>query len=140
MFDKEKSTSIELFAGAGGLALGLEKSGFSHIALNEIDKHSIETLKANRKDWRIFEEDIRELAEKDVCELLNIKEEELDLLYGGFPCQTFSYAENKKGFLDSRGQMFHYFAFMLRSLKPKLFLCESVKGLVAHNSGNTLKR
>ncbi|GCE63384.1 DNA cytosine methyltransferase [Candidatus Mycoplasma haematohominis] len=138
--NKEKPKSIELFAGAGGLALGLEKSGFFHIALNEIDKYAVQTLRVNREKWRVFEEDIRELVDKNVCQLLGIKEKELDLLSGGFPCQTFSYAGKKDGLEDSRGQMFYYFALMLKQLKPKLFLCENVKGLVTHDSGKTFKR
>jgi DNA (cytosine-5)-methyltransferase 1 len=131
--------SIELFAGAGGLALGLELSGFETIALNEIDKDACSTLRFNRKHWNVIEEDITLICNKDIEEVFNIKKNELDLLSGGFPCQAFSYAGERKGFLDIRGTMFGYYAIILNALKPKMFLAENVKGLLTHDNGNTFK-
>ena len=58
---------------------------------------------------------------------------------GGYPCQAFSYAGQRKGLDDVRGTMFYYYATFLEKLQPKMFLAENVKGLVSHNKGETLK-
>ena len=78
-------------------------------------------------------------AEQDLLKKLNIKEGELDLLSGGYPCQSFSYAGKRLGLNDVRGTMFYYYAKILKQLKPKMFLAENVKGLVSHDGGKTLQ-
>ena len=125
-------TSIELFAGAGGLALGLEKAGFKNILLNEIDSKACETLKLNRPNWNVAEGDVSEIDFKKF-------KYKVDLLSGGFPCQAFSYAGNKLGFDDIRGTLFFEFARAINEIRPKIFLAENVKGLLSHDKGNTLK-
>ena len=131
--------SIELFAGAGGLALGLEKAGFSHIGLVDFDKSSTDTLKKNRPFWKVLNEDIKETVNRNLEEEFGIKFKELDLLSGGAPCQSFSYAGKKLGLEDTRGTMFYYYAMFLNKLKPKVFLFENVKGLLSHDKGSTYK-
>ena len=126
-----KFTSIELFAGAGGLAIGLEKAGFGAVALNEIDKNACETLRINRPSWNIIEGDISNV---DFTEYKDI-----DFLSGGFPCQAFSYAGNKLGFEDTRGTLFFEFARAIKEIKPKVFLGENVRGLLTHDNGKTLE-
>ena len=130
--------SVELFAGAGGLALGLENAGFNTLALVEIDKYACQTLRKNRPNWNVIEEDIIKVAEKGIRNYL-VDKTEIDLLSGGYPCQAFSYAGNKKGLEDARGTMFYYYAKILEELKPKIFLAENVRGLVSHDGGKTLK-
>ncbi|MDJ1646659.1 DNA cytosine methyltransferase [Mycoplasma phocimorsus] len=134
-----KLTSVELFAGAGGLALGLEKAGFNHIALIEKDKYACSTLRKNRPKWNVIEDDIIEFSKKDLEVELKIKKYDLDLLSGGAPCQSFSYAGKKLGLEDTRGTMFYYYATFLQKLKPKVFLFENVKGLLTHDRGNTFQ-
>ncbi|MDB3870141.1 DNA (cytosine-5-)-methyltransferase, partial [Candidatus Thioglobus sp.] len=123
--------SIELFAGAGGLAIGLEKSGFNAVALNEIDKNACATLRKNRPIWNVLEGDISKI---DFSEYKDI-----DFLSGGFPCQAFSYAGNKLGFEDTRGTLFFEFARAIKEIKPKVFLGENVRGLLTHDNGKTLQ-
>jgi DNA (cytosine-5)-methyltransferase 1 len=123
--------SIELFAGAGGLAIGLEKAGFNAVALNEIDKNACATLKKNRPHWNVIESDISDI---DFTIYKNI-----DFLSGGFPCQAFSYAGNKLGFEDTRGTLFFEFARAIKEIKPKVFLGENVRGLLTHDEGKTLE-
>jgi DNA (cytosine-5)-methyltransferase 1 len=125
--------SIELFAGAGGLALGLEQAGFHGIAFNEIDRDAAHTLKTNRPHWNIIQQDIRHL---DFSTWANPGE--TDLLSGGFPCQAFSYAGGKLGFEDTRGTLFFEFARAIQTLQPKIFLGENVRGLLTHDRGQTL--
>lgn len=132
-------TSLELFAGAGGLALGLEKAGFKHIGLIEIDKDASKTLKLNRPKWNVLNDDIVKLAEDDLEYLFNIKRGELDLLSGGYPCQAFSYAGAGRGLEDTRGTLFYDYALFLDKLKPKMFLAENVQGLLSHDQGKTIK-
>ncbi|TQC54555.1 DNA cytosine methyltransferase [Mycoplasmopsis cynos] len=131
--------SIELFAGAGGMALGLEKAGFNHIGLIEIDKYAAKTLRINRKEWNVLEEDIEKVAERNLEKEFSIKKYELDLISGGPPCQSFSYAGKKMGLEDVRGTMFYHYAKFLNKLQPKMFLFENVKGLLSHNKGKTLE-
>ena len=135
----KKRKCIELFAGAGGLALGLEQAGFEEIALVEIDRIACETLRINRPKWNVIEEDVVEFSKKDLLKEFNLKKGELDLVSGGYPCQAFSYAGKKLGFDDIRGTMFYYYADFLRQLQPKMFIAENVKGLTTHNGGKTIQ-
>lgn len=132
-----KYKSIELFAGAGGLALGLEQAGFEHIGLVEIDKYAAETLKINRPEWNVKCEDVEEVAKRDLEKEFNIKKYDLDLLSGGAPCQSFSYAGKRLGLEDVRGTMFYHYATFLHKLQPKVFLFENVRGLLTHDKGKT---
>ena len=129
--------SIELFAGAGGLALGLEQAGFSHIGLIEKDKDCVATLRLNRPNWNVICEDISLFTDRDLEKEFTIRKGELDLLSGGPPCQSFSTAGKKLGLDDTRGTMFYYYAFFLEALQPKVFLFENVKGLQTHDHGRT---
>ncbi|MBU0278661.1 DNA cytosine methyltransferase [Gemella sp. zg-570] len=132
-------TSIELFAGAGGLALGLEQAGFNHIGLVEYDKNAVNTLKINRPKWNVICEDIEVVAKRDLEKEFNIKKGKLDLLSGGTPCQSFSYAGKRLGLDDVRGTMFYHYAVFLNKLQPKMLLFENVKGLLSHDKGRTFK-
>lgn len=125
-------TAIELFAGAGGLALGLEQAGIKTVEYVEFDKACCETLRTNRPDWNIICDDIHKV---DFHEF----EGKVDLVTGGFPCQAFSYAGKKLGFGDTRGTLFHEFARCVQEVKPKMFLAENVRGLVSHDHGRTLQ-
>ncbi len=129
--------SIELFAGAGGLALGLEQAGFEHIGLVEFDKSAANTLIFNRPQWKVLCEDIAVTTQKDLEKEFNIKKGELDLLSGGAPCQSFSYAGKRLGLQDVRGTMFYHYATFLEKLQPKMFLFENVRGLLTHDKGKT---
>lgn len=124
-------TSIELFAGAGGLALGMSKAGFKHVLLSEIDHNACSTLMRNRPNWHVAEGDIHQL---DFTKYRG----KIDLLTGGFPCQAFSYAGLKGGFSDTRGTLFFELARAVKEVYPKVFMCENVKGLASHDHGKTL--
>ena len=130
---------IELFAGAGGLALGLEQAGFEEVALVEIDETACNTLKLNRPNWNVINDDIVEVSKKDLLKEFNLKEGELDLISGGYPCQSFSYAGKKLGLDDVRGTMFYYYSEFIKQLKPKMFFAENVKGLTTHDGGKTIE-
>ena len=122
---------LELFAGAGGLAIGLEKAGLKCAALNEIDHWAAETLRKNRPKWRVIEEDIRQVSFKEY-------KEKIDVVTGGFPCQAFSYAGKKLGLKDARGTLFYEFARVVKETNPLLCVGENVRGLLNHDGGRTL--
>lgn len=138
-WDKELETNpsrnyklVELFAGGGGLAIGLEQAGFETILLNEWDKHACNTLRHNRPQWNVIEGDISKV---NFNELIS---EEIDLLTGGFPCQAFSYAGKSLGFEDTRGTLFFEMARAIKELRPKVFMAENVRALQTHDQGRTL--
>lgn len=130
-------TSIELFAGAGGLALGLEQAGFRHIGLVELDVDASNTLKKNRPAWNVDCDDIANISCLDLESYYGIKAGELDLLSGGAPCQSFSYAGKRLGLEDTRGTLFYHYAIYLQKLQPRMFLFENVRGLLSHDGGKT---
>lgn len=130
-------TSIELFAGAGGLALGVEKAGFNTLGLIELDKDAADTLKKNRPNWSVINDDIANISCLDLEKYFSIKKGELDLLSGGAPCQAFSYAGKRLGLEDARGTLFYHYALFLEKLQPKMFLFENVRGLLTHDHGKT---
>ena len=84
-------TVLELFAGAGGLAVGLEKAGLKCVALNEIDKWACQTLRVNRPHWNVLEGDVKDFD-------FTMYSNQVDVVTGGFPCQAFSYAGKKLNF------------------------------------------
>lgn len=123
--------AIELFAGAGGLALGLEKAGLNTVLFNEIDKNACDTLRFNRPAWNVLCGDVTQID-------FSSYKYKVDVLTGGFPCQAFSYAGKKMGFEDARGTLFFEFARAIKETKPKIFMAENVRGLLTHNQGQTL--
>ncbi len=125
-------TSVELFAGGGGLALGMEKAGFKHLLLNEFDHSACETLRRNRPDWNVIEGDIHEID-------FTPYRDKVDFLSGGFPCQAFSYAGKRLGFEETRGTLFFEMARAIKEIRPKVFMGENVRGLFEHDGGRTLQ-
>lgn len=125
-------TNIELFAGAGGLALGLEQAGIKGLAFIESNKSACNTLIKNRPKWNVIKDDI---ANVDFTKYKS----KVDIVSGGAPCQAFSYAGKRLGFGDTRGTLFEQFARCVKEVEPKIFLFENVKGLLTHDKGRTFK-
>ncbi len=121
---------VELFAGAGGLALGLEDAGLETVFLNDFEKDCTATLKKNKPEWNVVLGDVKDVDFSKI---------EADVVTGGFPCQAFSHAGKKLGFEDTRGTLFYEFARAVKEIKPKLFLAENVAGLAIHDKGRTLR-
>jgi len=113
--------SVELFSGAGGLALGLEAAGFSHAALVEFNKDACATLRANRPKWNVLEGDVRNVDFTSVGPA--------DLVAGGPPCQPFSIGGKARGYNDLR-DMFPQAVRAVRELRPQAFMFENVRGLL----------
>lgn len=113
--------SLELFSGAGGLALGLEKAGFEPVALVERNDDACDTLRANRPHWNVLQTDVREI---NFARFGNIP-----LVAGGPPCQPFSIGGKANGYEDSR-DMFPQAVRAVRELTPLAFIFENVRGLL----------
>ncbi len=127
---------IELFAGCGGLALGFENAGLEDALLVEIDKHACATLRKNRPAWSVVEGDVRDCNREDIFSKFKGK---VDVVAGGFPCQTFSYAGKSQGFGDPRGTLFFEFLECIRAVQPKIVIGENVRGLLRHDEGRTFQ-
>ncbi len=121
--------SVELFTGAGGLALGLESSGWHHIALVERNEDACKTILANKscgnsfaRNWELYPHDVKSIKYSDL-------KVTVDLVAGGPPCQPFSLGGKHKAYNDSR-DMFPEAVRAVRELKPRFFVFENVKGLL----------
>lgn len=123
---------IEVCAGCGGMSTGLMKAGFVPVLLNDNNKDCCETLKKNHPDTTIIHGSMEAI---DFSKYHN----QIDLLTGGVPCQSFSQAGKRKGLDDSRGNLMLVFIQVVHSVKPKVFMIENVKGLLSHDNGNTMK-
>jgi DNA (cytosine-5)-methyltransferase 1 len=126
--------SVELFSGAGGLALGIARAGFEHLAVVELDKSAYNTMKENKSrrvsfmsNWPIYHDDVREFD-------YGLVKGEVDLLAGGVPCQPFSIGGKHKGHEDARN-MFPEMARAIRILKPRAVIVENVRGLARPSFG-----
>ena len=117
-----KLTSLEICAGAGGQAIGLEKAGFDHAALVEIEPLACQTLLLNRPEWNVINQDLRTF---DAVPFLN----RIDLLAGGVPCPPFSIAGKQLGDLDER-DLFPEAIRIARECDPKAIMLENVRGLL----------
>jgi DNA (cytosine-5)-methyltransferase 1 len=119
--------SIELFSGAGGLALGLEAAGFEHVALVEKNKDACATLRLNRPRWNLLETDVRAIRFADY--------DKVEMVAGGPPCQPFSIGGKARGYDDSR-DMFPQAVRAVRELHPRAFMFENVRGLLRQTFQN----
>lgn len=127
--------SVELFAGAGGLAMGVSLAGFESLAVVEWDRWACDTIRENQKrgyplvqDWPLWEGDVRDFDWSSIPE-------GIELLTGGPPCQPFSMGGKHKAYGDDR-DMFPSTVEIVRKLKPKSFVIENVKGLTRSSFAN----
>lgn len=116
-----KFQSLEICAGAGGQALGLEQAGFGHVALVEIDHFACQTLRANRPDWNVVEADVKDF---DPAPYRGV-----DLVAGGVPCPPFSVAGKQLGADDER-DLFPEALRIVAACQPKAVLIENVRGIL----------
>lgn len=120
-FKAEALTSVEICAGAGGQALGLEQAGFDHLAAVEIDPDAVETLRANRPSWNVLAEDVLSFDIEPYAE-------DLDLFAGGVPCPPFSIAGKQLGKDDER-DLFPRALQLVRIARPRAVMLENVRGM-----------
>lgn len=122
---RAKLTSLEVCAGGGGQALGLELAGFQHLAVVDNDTFACATLMHNRPNWRVYEEDLKVFLKNDADQYIG----KIDLLGGGVPCPPFSIAGMQLGHADER-DLFPTALALTRKLKPRAVMLENVRGLL----------
>jgi DNA (cytosine-5)-methyltransferase 1 len=128
----KKYKSLDLFAGVGGIRMGFEKAGFETIFGNDFDAYCKITSDLNFKEASLTVADIAKIKSSDLPNF--------DILLGGFPCQPFSIAGYRRGFLDTgRGDLFFEIVRILRDKKPRAVFLENVKNLKSHDGGKTFK-
>lgn len=132
---KTALTFIDLFAGVGGFRLGMEMAGHKCIGFCEIDKFTRQSYTAIHETEKEVEmHDITKLSDKFIRSIGSV-----NVLCGGFPCQAFSIAGNRRGFADTRGTLFFEIARFASLLRPSYLFLENVRGLLNHDNGNTFE-
>lgn len=126
---------LDLFAGIGGFRLGMESAGHECVGFCEIDKFARKSYKAiHDTKGEIELHDITAVSDESIRRIGRV-----DIICGGFPCQAFSIAGNRRGFEDTRGTLFFEIARFASILRPKYLLLENVKGLLNHDGGATFE-
>lgn len=128
---------LDLFAGIGGVRLGLERAGHTPVGYVEIDKFA-------RQSYQAMHDTAGEWTAKDITKVTNQEwsafNGTVDIIAGGFPCQAFSIAGNRQGFMDkTRGTLFFEIARAVEQIQPQFVFLENVKGLLNHDKGNTFR-
>lgn len=139
--------AISLFSGAGGLDLGIEAAGFTTKLCTDIDTVSCKTLEKNQKsnpkgllkDAKIVQGDIKQYSTESILKDAGLQKNEVDLVYGGPPCQAFSVFGKRLGLEDTRGTLVYDYIRVVREIQPKSFIFENVKGLLSMNGGSLIE-
>jgi len=156
--DSDRVKAVSLFSGVGGLDIGLHNAGIETVACVEKDENAAESLKINssrhsdqpeedlitateRYPWHVIQDDIRNLGVSEIVEAADVEKEEIDLVVGGPPCQTFSRSNegDRKGTDTDKGRLYEEFARILHELEPSAFIFENVRGLRSANGGKDLE-
>jgi DNA (cytosine-5)-methyltransferase 1 len=120
--------AVDLFAGAGGMSLGFEQAGFDVLAAVEIDPIHCATHEYNFPFWTVLCSNITEISGDEIRQLSAIGDREIDVVFGGPPCQGFSLM-GKRSLDDPRNSLVFHFLRLILELKPKFFVMENVKGI-----------
>ncbi len=130
---------VDLFAGAGGLAIGFRQAGWSIACANDMDSAASETFRLNFPETSFVEGPISELCADDILRLSAVGRGELDCLIGGPPCQSFSHNNHKRNASDDRARLFEYYLELVRELLPKTLVMENVPGILSIDNGQVVK-
>ena len=144
--------AISLFSGAGGFDLGMEAAGFTTRLCTDIDQHSCQTLQNNKEALardldhpflskaNIIQKNIKEYPTECILADAGLKKEEVSLVYGGPPCQSFSVFGLRKGMDDPRGTLLWDYLRVIRDIKPTTFVFENVAGLLSISDGKVFNQ
>lgn len=156
--EDQRLKAVSLFSGLGGIDIGLHQAGIETVACVEKDDTAVETLKINSKQhsekpdqkqisvpekypWKVIDTDIREVDAEDILEECASEKDDIDLVVGGPPCQTFSRSNegSRSGTDTKRGKLYQEYAKILHQLEPEAFIFENVRGLKSANDGKDLE-
>jgi DNA (cytosine-5)-methyltransferase 1 len=137
--DNDAPKCLDVFAGAGGLAVGFRSAGWSIIGGNDFDPGASATFRLNFPESVFFEGSISELSADIVMQQCGLEVGELDCLIGGPPCQSFSYNNHQRSHSDDRARLFQFYLRLVRGLKPKTLVMENVPGILTIGDGSVVK-
>lgn len=120
--------------------IGIKNAGFDVKLCVEIDSACCETLRTNLRSTIIVEGDVRDQNGQELLKKAGLDFGELDLLFGGPPCQTFSLAGRREGLNDPRGELVFEFVRLVEELQPRSFIMENVKGMASWENGELVER
>lgn len=132
-------TSIDLFAGAGGLSLGFHDAGFSSLAATDFDPSAATTFRANFPDTEFIEGRIEDVTGAQLLSAAGLRRGQLDVLLGGPPCQAFSVYNHQRGFHDERSGLFREYLRIVEALHPRVVVIENVTGMTQLGSGKAVE-
>jgi len=131
-------TCLDLFAGAGGLAIGFREAGFRVVGANDADADAGATFRLNFPEAAFFEGSIVGLTDATVMKDCNLRPGDLDCLIGGPPCQSFSYNNHHRSDSDDRARLFEHYLRLVRGLQPKTLVMENVPGILTIGGGSVV--
>lgn len=130
---------IDLFAGAGGLAVGFRSAGWGVIAGNDIDADAAETFKLNFPEASFFEGPVSKLSAEELLTDCGLERGDLDCLVGGPPCQSFSHNNHHRSAADERARLFEHYLALVEGLNPKTIVMENVPGILSIDGGRVVE-
>lgn len=130
---------VDLFAGAGGLAVGFRSAGWGVLAANDMDSSAADTFRLNFPEASFFEGPISGLSAEALLEDCGLVRGELGCLVGGPPCQSFSYNNHQRNAADERARLFDFYLKLVEQLRPKTIVMENVPGILTIDDGSVIE-
>jgi DNA (cytosine-5)-methyltransferase 1 len=138
MGNDNRPTSIDLFAGVGGMSLGFEQAGFDVVAAFDSEERHVQTYRSNSPSTQAHVLDLSKATAKEIRRLSGIRNRTIDVLFGGPPCQGFSVG-GRRDLNDVRNTLVLHFARLIRELRPRYFVMENVEGLLLDHAAPILR-
>ncbi|NJL71198.1 MAG: DNA cytosine methyltransferase [Candidatus Competibacteraceae bacterium] len=136
---KSEAYCVDLFAGAGGLAVGFRSAGWGVLAANDIDADAGSTFRLNFPEASFFEGPVSSLSAGDLMDDCGLGPGDLDCLVGGPPCQSFSHNNHRRSAVDERARLFEYYLKLVEELNPKTLVMENVPGILSIDRGKVVE-
>lgn len=130
---------VDLFAGAGGLAVGFRSAGWAVACANDDDADASATFRLNFPETAFFEGPVAQVAATDLLREADVHPGELDCLIGGPPCQSFSHNNHQRNATDDRAKLFNHYLGLVNALKPKTLVMENVPGILSIDDGGVVR-
>ncbi len=130
---------VDLFSGAGGLAVGFRNAGWAVACANDLDEDAAETFRLNFPETAFFEGPVSQVQAGDLLREAGVRPGELDCLIGGPPCQSFSHNNHKRNATDDRAKLFTHYLGLVEAMKPKTIVMENVPGILSIGEGSVVR-
>lgn len=130
---------VDLFAGAGGLAVGFRQSGWAVACANDADASATDTFRINFPETAFFEGSVSDVTSGELLEMAGVRRGELDCVIGGPPCQSFSHNNHQRNAADDRARLFEHYLKLVDGLHPKTIVMENVPGILSIGGGAVVR-